>query len=162
MLTSLSSTGSNVFQSHVCPLENDDLPSLCIYTQDEEIEVGASGDPKFCHSTMILVADGYAQTSSNLDDQLGQIGIEVQVAMAGDKDIYNLVKDSYLSSVDISYSGEGISPIGIIRHNYSVLYRIRFMKNLNQKVWKCKLLLFCIFLIKFYKIMKIYIKIENW
>ena len=134
MLTGLSSTGSNVFQSHVCPLENDDLPSLCIYTQDEEIEVGASGDPRVYHSTMILIVDGYAQTSSNLDDQLDQIGIEVQVAMAGDIDINNLVKDSYLSSVDISYSGEGTSPIGIIRHNYSVLYRIRFMKNLNQKV----------------------------
>ena len=55
---------------------------------------------------MTLIVDGYAQTSSNLDDQLDQIGKEVQVAMAGDIDINNLVKDSYLSSVDISYSGE--------------------------------------------------------
>ena len=62
-----------------------------------EIDVGATGDPKFCHSTMILIADGYAQTSSNLDDQLDQIEIEVQFAMAGDIDINNLVKDSYLS-----------------------------------------------------------------
>ena len=123
MLTGLSTTGSNVFQSHVYPLENADLPALCIYTQDEEIEVGAMGDPRVCHSTMTLIVDGYAQTSSNLDDQLDQIGKEVQVAMAGDIDINNLVKDSYLSSVDISYSGEGTSPIGIIRHNYSVLYR---------------------------------------
>ena len=144
------------------PLENADLPALCIYTQDEEIEVGASGDPRVYHSTMILIVDGYAQKSSNLDDQLDQIGIEVQVAMAGDIDINNLVKDSYLSSVDISYSGEGTSPIGIIRHNYSLLYRIRFMKNLNQKVWKCKLLLFYIIMMKFYKVMKIKIKIENW
>ena len=123
MLTGLSTTGSNVFQSHVYPLENADLPALCIYTQDEEIEVGAMGDPRVCHSTMTLIVDGYAQTSSNLDDQLDQIGKEVQVAMAGDTDINNLVIDSYLSSVDISYSGEGTSPIGIIRHNYSVLYR---------------------------------------
>ena len=111
---------------------------------------------------MILIADSYAQKSSNLDDQLNQIGIEVQVAMAGDIYIYNLVKDSYLSSVDISYSGEGTSPIGIIRHNYSVLYPNRFMKNLNQKVWKCKLLLFYIIMMKFYKVMKINIKIKNW
>ena len=123
MLTGLSTTGRNVFQSNVYPLENADLPALCIYTQDEEIEVGAMGDPRVCHSTMTLNVDGYAQTSSNLDDQLDQIGKEVQVAMAGDIDINNLVKDSYLSSVDISYSGEGTSPIGVIRHNYSVLYR---------------------------------------
>ena len=43
--------------------------------------------------------------------------------MAGDIEINNLVKDSNLSSVDFSYSGEGTSPIGGIRHNYSVLYR---------------------------------------
>ena len=97
MLTGLSSTGSNIFLPHVCPLENDDLPSLCIYTQDEEIEVGTSGVPRVYHSTMILIVDGYAQKSSNLDDQHDQIGIEVQFAMAGDIDINNLVKDSYLS-----------------------------------------------------------------
>ena len=144
------------------PLENADLPALCIYTQDEEIVVGAMGDPRVCHSTMTLIVDSCAQTSSNLNEQLDQIGIEVQVTMAGDIDINNLVKDSYLSSVDISYSGEGTSPIGIIRHNYSVLYRIRFMKNLNQQGWKCKLLLFYIIMMKFYKVMKINIKIENW
>ena len=144
------------------PLENADLPALCIYTQDEEIVVGAMGDPRVCHSIMTLIVDSCAQTSSNLNEQFDQIGIEVQVAMAGDIDINNLVKDSYLSSVDISYSGEGTSPIWIIRHNYSVLYRIRFMKNLNQQGWKCKLLLFYIIMMKFYKVMKINIKIENW
>ena len=46
---------------------------------------------------MTLIVDGYVQTFSNLDDQLDQIGIEVQVAMAEDVDINNLVKDSYLS-----------------------------------------------------------------
>jgi len=97
MLTGLSSTGSNVFQSHVCSLENDDLPSLCIYTKEEEIEVGASGVLRVYHSTMILIVDGYAHKSSILDDQLDQIGIEIQFAMAGDIDINNLVKDSYLS-----------------------------------------------------------------
>ena len=91
MLTGLSSYGSNVFQTYVCPLENEGLSALCIYTQDEEIEVGATGDPRVYHSTMILIVDGYAQTSSNLDDQLDQIGIEVQVAMTEDIDINNLV-----------------------------------------------------------------------
>ena len=116
------------------PLENADLPALCILTQDEEIEVGAMLDLRVYHSTMTLIVDGYVQTCSNLDDQLDQIGIEVQVTMARNIDINNLVKYSYLSSVDISYSGEGTSLNGIIRHNYSVPYRIRFMKNLKQKV----------------------------
>ena len=123
MLTGLTTTGSNVFQSHVYPLEVADLPALCVYTQDEEIEIGAMGDPRVCHSTLTLMVDGYAQDSTSLDDELDEIGKEVQVAMASDVDINNLVVNSYLSAVDISYSGEGIAPIGIIRHNYSVIYR---------------------------------------
>ena len=77
MLTGISTTGSNVFQSDVYPLENADLPALCIYTQDEEIVVGAVGDPRVCHSIMTLIVDSCAQTSSNLNEQLDQIGIEV-------------------------------------------------------------------------------------
>ena len=92
MLTCLSTTGSNVFQTYLCPLENEGLLALCIYTQDEEIEVGAIGDLIVYHSTMTLIVDGYVQTFSNLNDQLDQIGIEVQVAMAEDVDINNLVK----------------------------------------------------------------------
>ena len=103
------------------PLENVYLPALCVFTQDEEIVVGAMGDPWVCHSIMTLIVDSCAQTSSNLNEQLDQIGIEVQVTMAGDIDINNLVKDSYLSSVDISYSGEGTSPIGIISPLFSAL-----------------------------------------
>ena len=55
------------------------------------------GDPRVCHSIMTLIVDSCAQTSSNLNEQLDQIGIEIQFAMAGDIDIKNLVKDSYLS-----------------------------------------------------------------
>jgi len=75
MLTGLSTTGSNVFQSHVYPLENSDLPALCIYTQDEEIEVGAMGDPRVCQSIMTLIVDSCAQTSINLNEQLDQMGL---------------------------------------------------------------------------------------
>ena len=123
LLTGLSTTGSNVFQSHVYPLENADLPALCVYTQEEEVEVDAMGSPRICQSTLTLMVDGYAQHASTLDDVLDDIGKEVQVAMASDVGINSLVVDSYLSNVDISYSGEGNVPTGVIRHHYSVIYR---------------------------------------
>ena len=50
------------------PLENADLPAMCIYTQDEEIVVGAMGDPRVCHSSMTLIVDSSAQTSINLNE----------------------------------------------------------------------------------------------
>ena len=44
-LTGLSTTGSNVFQSRVYPLEDTNLPALVIYTKSEEsmpIDIGTN------------------------------------------------------------------------------------------------------------------------
>jgi len=38
LLTGLTTTGSNVYQSRVYPLENANLPALIIYTKSEESE----------------------------------------------------------------------------------------------------------------------------
>ena len=69
-----------------------------------------------------LMVEGYAKTATNLDDTLDQIGKEIEVAMADDIDLNSLADDSYLSSVEISYSAEGETPVGIIGYNYSVIY----------------------------------------
>ena len=68
------------------------------------------------------MVERYAKTATNLDDTLDQIGKEIEVAMAGDIDLNSLADDSYLSSVETSYSAEGETPVGIIRYNYSVIY----------------------------------------
>ena len=37
-MTSLSTTGSNVFRSRVYPLGTNKLPALCVYTDSEVVE----------------------------------------------------------------------------------------------------------------------------
>ena len=121
-LTGLSSTGSNVFQSRFYPMESAGLPGLCIYTKDETAEISVMGATRTVQRDLDLVVEGYAKTATNLDDTLDQIGKEIEVAMAGDIDLNSLADDSYLSSVETSYSAEGETPVGIIRYNYSVIY----------------------------------------
>ena len=121
-LTGLSTTGSNVFQSRFYPMESAGLPGLCIFTKDETAEISVMGATRTVQRDLDLVVEGYAKTATNLDDRLDQIGKEIEVAMAGDIDLNSLADDSYLSSVEISYSAEGENPVGIIRYNYSVIY----------------------------------------
>ena len=121
-LGSLSTTGSRVYQSRVYPMESASLPGLCIYTQSEDVSIDTMGSPRTVSRELDLIVEGYA-TGSNLDDTLDEIGKQVETALAGDIGLNNLATDSFLSAVEINYSGDGEKPTGVIKHTYSVIYR---------------------------------------
>ena len=73
-LTGLTTTGSNVFQSRVYPMESAGLPGLCIYTTDEAIEMQSMGATRHVSRDLTLIVEGYATASANVDDTLDQIG----------------------------------------------------------------------------------------
>ena len=122
-LTGLSTTGSNVFQSRIYPMESAGLPGLCVYTQEESVGIQSMGGTRNVSRDLTLIIEGYASASSNIDDTMDSIGKEVEVAMAGDIEINNLAQDSYLSGVEITLSGDGSTGIGKITHSYIVVYQ---------------------------------------
>jgi len=122
-LTGLTTTGSNVFQSRVYPMESAGLPGLCIYTTEETVEIQSMGATRHVSRDLTLIVEGYATDSANVDDTLDQIGKEIEIAMSGDITLNNLAQDSYLSSVEITLSGDGTTGIGKITHSYTVVYQ---------------------------------------
>ncbi len=122
-LTGLSTTGSNVFQSRVYPMESADLPGLCIYTNSETVDIASIGATRTLFRELNLMIEGYASASTNLEDTLDQIGKEIEVAFSGDIKINNLAMDSHLTDVEVSLSGDGSTGMGVIRHTYLVTYQ---------------------------------------
>ena len=122
-VTGLSTTGSNVFQSRVYPVEDSSLPCLLVYTTSEESEVTEIASPRPMTRLLNVIVQGVVGTATNPDDTLDTISKEVEVAIAGDVTINNLANNSFLSSTEIEYSAEGAKPIGIVRLNYIVEYR---------------------------------------
>ena len=122
-LTGLATTGSNVFQSRIYPLATAALPGLAIYTNAESGSVVAMGATRTIHRDLELIVEGYAAVSSDIEDTLDQIGKEIETALAGDIGLNNLARDSYLTSVEATFSGDGEKPAGLIRHIYTVIYR---------------------------------------
>jgi hypothetical protein len=122
-LTGLTTTGSNVFQSRVYPMESAGLPGLCIYTTEETVEMQSMGATRNFSRDLTMIVEGYATASANVDDTLDQIGKEVEIAMSGDITLNDLAQDSYLSSVEITLSGDGSTGIGKITHSYTVVYQ---------------------------------------
>jgi hypothetical protein len=104
-------------------MESAGLPGLCIYTNAESVEVATIGVTRTVTRDLELIVEGYASASSDLEDTLDLIGKEVETAMAGDIGLNSLAVDSYLSAVEISLSGEGEKPVGVIRHTFLVIYR---------------------------------------
>jgi hypothetical protein len=120
---SLTTTGSRVYQSRVYPLAAANLPGLLIYTTSETSTVDQMGSQPQLARFLNLVIEGYAKGASSVDDTLDGIAKEVEIAMAADTTINSLAVDSNLETTDVSFSGEGEQPVGVITMNYLVQYR---------------------------------------
>jgi hypothetical protein len=126
-LTGLATTGSNVFQSRVYPLQANELPALLIYSKEEQVdldeEYASMGSTRTIARKLSLGIEAVAQGVSNVDDTLDTICKEVEVAMAGDIGVNSLAGDSYLSSVSIVHEGEGNKPTTVAKMTYAIMYR---------------------------------------
>ena len=121
-VTGLSTTGSNVFQSRVYPVEDASLPCLLVYTTSEESEVTEIASPRPMTRFLNVIVQGVVGATTP-DDTLDDISKEVEVALAGDVSINNLANNSFLSSTTIEFNSDGAKPIGTVMRNYIVEYR---------------------------------------
>jgi hypothetical protein len=121
-VTSLTTTGANVFQSRIFPVEESKLPCLLVYTTSEDSEVTEMASPRPMTRTLNVVVQGVV-SAAQPDDTLDLISKEVEVALAGDVSINSLANNSFLSSTEIEFNADGAKPIGTVMLNYSVEYR---------------------------------------
>ena len=121
-VTGLTTTGSNVFQSRVYPIEDSKLPCLLVYTTSEDSEVTEMASPRPMTRTLNVVVQGVVGATTP-DDTLDLISKEVEVALSGYVTINSLANNSFLSSTEIEFNAEGAKPIGTVILNYIVEYR---------------------------------------
>ena len=121
-VTSLVTTGANVFQSRIFPVEDSKLPCLLVYTTSEDSEVTEMASPRPMTRILNVVIQGVVGAAQP-DDTLDLISKEVEVALAADVKINSLANNSFLSSTEIDFNADGAKPIGTVVLNYSVEYR---------------------------------------
>ena len=61
VLTGLTTTGSNVFETRVYPLENTNLPALVIYTKDETSEPLVMSTDRVMSRVLELIVEIYVK-----------------------------------------------------------------------------------------------------
>ncbi|MDC3382353.1 hypothetical protein OAV94_01000 [Candidatus Pelagibacter sp.] len=125
LLTGLTTTSSNVYQSRVYPLENANLPALIIYTKAEESEPIVIGTDRVMSRLLSVVVEGYTKATSNFDDTIDTISKEVEAAIAADRTLDGLAKDTYLESTEIEFNAEGEKPLGYVSLTFLTNYYVK-------------------------------------
>ena len=124
-LNGLTTTGSNVFESRVYPLENASLPALIIYTKSETSEPIVIGTQRLMSRDLLVVVECYAKATSNFDDTIDTISKEVEAAIAADRTLDGLAKDTYLESTEIEFNSEGEKPLGYVSLTFLTNYYVK-------------------------------------
>ena len=124
-LTGLSTTGSNVYESRIYPIENSKLPALVIYTKSETSEPIVIGTDRVMSRELSVVVEGYAKATSDFDDTIDTISKEVEKAIAADRTLDGKAKDTYLESTEIEFNGEGEKPLGYVSLTFLTNYYVK-------------------------------------
>ena len=122
LVTGLTTTGANVFDSPVHLLDPASLPSLQIYARSEGIEVHTLSAPRDILRTVEIVIAGTVKAVDVYMNTLDTINEEVEAVMSTDLSLGGLAMDIYLTTIEISYEA-GEQPIGRIEMSYNVEYR---------------------------------------
>ena len=80
VLTGLTTTGNNVFETRIYPLSNTNLPALAIYTKNETSEPIVISTNRLMSRELELIVEVYVKQTSNFDDQVDKICKEVEVS----------------------------------------------------------------------------------
>ena len=122
-LTGLTTTGSNVFRSRIFPLEQTNLPALCIYTKSEASEYDTIGLPRSVNRILDVAVEAYVKGVSNYDNTLDTIAVEVEEAIAADVTLGGLAKDAQITAFEADFAGDGEQPVAVGRFTVTVEYR---------------------------------------
>ena len=120
-LTGLNTTDNKVFKSRIYNREESKRPSLCIYTVSERSEPISMSPPRSIEKVLDLVIEVYIKGQNSATD-LDAVVKDVKTKMFSDRLINNLAKDSYLSTQELTYNGEGDKNIAVGVLTYQVFY----------------------------------------
>lgn len=125
LLSGLTSTGDRVWNSRSFQITTDRLPSISVFTTEEEIERVTLAAPVRIHRMMSVVIEVHAVRSEVVEDVLDQCAGEIETAMAGVITIDDHQLPAQLTTVSFATLDEGEQPLGVLR----MVYRIPYSTN---------------------------------
>lgn len=125
-LTGLFTTGANVFQTRVWPINDSELPCLLVMTDADVVNSYSEGSvvgntPRNVNRTMHLAIQAVVRGLA-IDDALDQICLEVEKALSADRFLGGLSVNVALADTRIQFKGDGEKPTGEATMTYQIEY----------------------------------------
>ena len=119
-LAGLPTTGNRVYPGRSLPLDPERIggPGLLVYCGNEEVEAVTLHAPAVEEHALLIHLRGVAKASSNLEDVLDQIALEVQRAMA------QQLPDTEHIALQVDEDDTLEKPCGLITLTYRMKYHI--------------------------------------
>lgn len=128
-LVGLPTTGNRIYPGRTLPLDPERIggAGLLVFSGDEpEIERITMGNPAIEQHTLLLHVRGVVKASSNLEDVLDQIALEVQTAMANSSAMQgSIAKSCDLVALQAGEDETLEKPAGMITLTYRCQYHIQ-------------------------------------
>lgn len=110
VVTGLTTTGANVFQSRFYPLQVSELPCLIVTTDGDNVENMTVHNPVQQQRATRVRIDGYARGITSVDDTLDTISKEVEIAIANASS--SVVKGLMYVGCQVDIEVIGDQPVG--------------------------------------------------
>lgn len=121
-ITGLTTTGSRVYRHRYYPLAEANLPGLIVYTEEESQDYLTVGSDRTIQHTLSLRVEAFVKATTNYDDVLDQINLEVSDAIFADRTLGGLAKDTRLLTFSASGDVEGEQPAFVGRFDIQISY----------------------------------------
>lgn len=125
-ITGLTTTGANVFQTSVFPINDSELPALLVQTDGDTVNTRSEGSwagrvPRNLDRTIHLTIKAIVR-GAVIDDALDEICLEVEKALGADRFLGGLSTDVALQDTRFEFTGDGEKPGGIATMNWQIEY----------------------------------------
>lgn len=121
LTTNVTLVSSRVYGTRVYSLTEADLPAITVYAGSETSGLQTVG-LKTSQRIVSIQVDAYVRATSDFDDDVDAIAVQIEEAIANDFTVNGLAKTAVLSSTEMNFSGEAEQPIGSARLTFDVRY----------------------------------------
>ena len=121
LTTNVTLVSNRVYGSRVYSFSEADLPAITVYAGSETSGLQTVG-LKTSQRIVSIQVDAYVRATSDFDDDVDAIAVQIEEAIANDFTVNGLAKTAVLSSTEMNFSGEAEQPIGSARLTFDVRY----------------------------------------
>ena len=112
-LTGLGITGDRVYVNRLYPFIQQVSNGILIYTESEATEYLTMGRPRSQERTLTLKVEIYGKSTTNLDNLIDDIALEIENALCIDPTRGGVATDTMIMNFDSDFNGDGDSPVGV-------------------------------------------------